>query len=359
MKIVVICGMSDEKVRSRLQPLVELNDVEQIYLIRRQPFEMEKVTTYTLPSLFRRLLVLAEVFRFLAIFYICVTKKPDFIYAIYFVPHGLYGAIAGILFRTPVVQEIIGTDRLKVTKSKLLTNLLTRADHIGVRGTKSLEQLSSLRIPKEKFFIPTSVNVLDFDHFKPDQSTKIYDLIYCGRMDQNKQIDILIRAISITRQKYPDIRVALVGDGSERMNLETLCNQLNLESVISFLGNQPYQNIPSFLNQSRIFMMASSFEGLPVAMIEALSCGLPVVVPDVGDITDITVDGYNAWLIKERSEDAFAHAFSTLLNDQNLYENLVQGALSSRSQFLVNFSLEKAKISWTNILQRIQPDKLY
>lgn len=353
MKILVVCGMSDDKVRANLLPLQELDIVENIFLVRRLPLKTKKTKSYSTPTFLKWSLILSELYRFFALIYICVREKPDLLYAIYFVPHGIYAALAGFLFGIPVIQELIGTDRPKVAKSRLLQGWLKKAARIGVRGALSTEQLVSLGIPREKIFVPTAVNVLDFSLFSPKSSTKLYDLIYCGRMDKNKQVDLMINAIALVRQKLPEIRVALVGDGPERKNLESLCRQLNLENVIVFTGNLSYQQLPKLLNQSRIFMMASVFEGLPVAMIEALSCCLPVIVPDIGDISDVAADGFNAVLVKTNEVSDYAKALSELLTNQSLYNKLAEGACKTREHFVENFSLEKTKKIWEEIITSI------
>ncbi len=342
--------MSDDKVRANLLPLQEIDSIEKIFLVRRLPIEAKKTKTFSPPDLLKWSLVLSEFYRFITLIYLCIREKPDFLYAIYFVPHGIYAAVVGFLFGIPVIQELIGTDRPKVAQCKLFQYLIKKAARIGVRGSSSVDQLVSLGISKEKLFIPTAVNVLDFSLFKPDLSPKTFDLIYCGRMDKNKQIDLLINAIAITLEKHPEIRVVLVGDGPERSNLERLCSSLNLEKVVIFTGNQPFQNIPKFLNQSRIFMMASAFEGLPVAMIEALSCGLPVVVPDIGDIRDVAVHGINAWVVSESGAKNYSDTFLALLTDQDLYNRLANGALKTRERFVSDYSLKKAVADWEEIL---------
>jgi len=353
LNILVICGMSDDKVRARLLPLQELDIVEEIFLVRRLPLETKKTRTFSPPGFLKWSLFLSELYRFFMLIKLCSGEKPDLIYAIYFVPHGLYAAIIGSLFGIPVIQELIGTDRLKVSRSKLFQHLLKKASRVGVRGSTSVNQLIAMGIDKEKIFIPTAVNVLDFFLYSPNSLPKLYDLIYCGRMDKNKQIDILIEAIAITYQKIPNLQVALVGDGPERTNLESLCKSLELEKVVSFLGNQPFQQIPFLLNQSKIFTMASAFEGLPVAMIEAISCCLPVIVPDVGDISDVAVDGFNARLVKGNAASDYAKVYLELLTNQDLYNKLAEGACKTRERFVEDYSLDQAKKIWEEIIASI------
>jgi len=350
MEIAVVCGMSNDKVRARLLPLVNIEEIERIHLIRRRPFEMQKVKSYSTPTIIRWSLVLAEIYRFFTLCYICLKIKPNLIYGVYFVPHGIFAAVAGLVFRLPVIQEIIGTDRLKITKSKILQKLLSTAKHIGVRGTTSLEQLSSLGIDKGRFFISNSVNALDFDLFKPEPIEKIYDLIYVGRMDENKQLKFIIDAAANLSQDFPNLRIALVGDGPERAELEKQSAHLGLKNKIFFVGKQNYKDIPRYLNQSRIFVMTSAFEGLPVAMIEAISCGLPVVVPDVGDIGDIADHGYNAWLYAENNFCALVEGIRSILEDPSYYQRLFEGAVETRDKFITEYSISNAKDLWKEIL---------
>jgi glycosyltransferase involved in cell wall biosynthesis len=196
-----------------------------------------------------------------------------------------------------------------------------------------------------KFFFPTGVNALDFNHFRPSNEKKHYDLIYIGRLDQNKQVQKLIRATAKICTAYSDFKVVLVGDGPERSNLEKLVLDLGLTKTVSFLGSRPYAEIPACLNDARIFMMASDFEGLPVALLEALSCGLPVVVPNVGDITDIALHGVNALVVDPPTVDGFAQALISLLKDPDLYQQLEGGALASREIFLNEYSFGRSVLN--------------
>lgn len=353
MNIVVICGMSDEKVRARLQPLIKIDEINTIYLVRRKPLILNNVITYSTPGWMQNFLFLAEIYRVFTLLFLCLTKRPDVFYGIYFVPHGIYASVAGKIFRKPVIQELIGTDRPKVLGSKLLFGLLKSAKRISVRGNTSKEQLIKYGIPSDKIFISPAVNVLNFEHFNPNNRVKIFDLIYCGRLDKNKQIDNLIKAISTLKNSYPDLKLVIVGDGPERSYLEHLSQELGLEINITFVGSQPYEKIPYYLNQAKIFVMSSAFEGLPVAMLEALSCGLPLVVPNVGDIPDLAQHGVNALLLEKPGVDAYANALDQLLTNDLLYHQLSQGVLKTRQQMLEEFTIEKATENFRQVLSEV------
>ena len=87
-----------------------------------------------------------------------------------------------------------------------------------------------------------------------------------------------------------------MGDGADRSRLETLLEETRLAGSVELAGFQ--SNVESWLERSRLFVMTSASEGLPLAIIEAMLCGLPVVAPAVGDIPDLIVDGRNGFLFE-------------------------------------------------------------
>jgi glycosyltransferase involved in cell wall biosynthesis len=350
LKVVIVCGMSDEKARDKIAPIVRLPEVDVVFLVRRQPLVIPKVISYAPPSGIRRNLALSELFRILALIYVCLVKRPQVLIGIYFVPHGIYAGVIGSLLGKRVIQILIGTDRLKIEASSLYIKILKNAEFVGVRGHASQKALTSLGIPSGKIFIPSGVNAIDFDHFIPGDIEKRYDLIYVGRMDQNKQVAKLLQAAALLHPGYPGLRVALVGDGPERGHLEELTSRLNLMEVVSFLGDRPSVDIPNHLRQSRIFVMASSFEGLPVAMIEALCCGLPVVVPNVGDISDVAIHRVNALLVDPPTVEGFFQTINSLMGNGQLYEQLEMGALATRERLISEYSLARAQEIWWRVL---------
>jgi glycosyltransferase involved in cell wall biosynthesis len=106
----------------------------------------------------------------------------------------------------------------------------------------------------------------------------------------------------------------------------------------------------SWLRRARLFVMTSRMEGLPMAMIEALTCGVPVVVPDVGDVTTVAKHGENAWVVRDQTPEAYAEAIVTLLSDEPRRARLAEGALALRERFAAEYSLEAAQRAWRRAL---------
>ena len=146
----------------------------------------------------------------------------------------------------------------------------------------------------------TIYNGVDLETFYPSvvRSVNTFTVISVGRLEEVKGYDRLIRGFGFfvdhaSSFEYPRLRV--VGDGSERENLENLVKELNLESHVEFLGTRT--DIPNLLRQSDCFALTSHSEGLSCSIIEAMASGLPVVCTDVGGNSELVAHGENGLLI--------------------------------------------------------------
>ena len=225
--------------------------------------------------------------------------------------------------------------------------LLKHADVVCVQGSKSEEKLLALNVQREKITILK--NSLDTSRFKPDPKTqKIYDLIYVGRLDSLKRVEVLLHTLHLLLPTHPHISLAIVGIGKETEKLRKLAHILKIEENVHFFGYQ--KRVEKFLQKSRIFLFPSVNESLPFAVVEALSCGVPVIAARVGDVEDVVKNGENGLLLDEVSPEAFCKAIKTILDKEKLYNNLAK-----KAQEIANlYSPKKARESWKNVLIRFK-----
>ena len=350
MRLVVVARISDHKLRSKLAPLLALEAVEEIALVRRKPLNEPGVRDYCPPRWLRHIAPLAEIYRFLTVLWLCLrAPRPDRLIAIYLLANGLYAGLAGWLLRIETIQLIIGKDLDFALASRLLFSVVRGASIVGVRGENSARQLVARGIFPERIFVPP--NVFDVDAYVPDTSAEpAFDLIHVGYLAGYKRLDVLLHAVAHLRRSRPQVRLALIGDGKLRGKLEALAVKLGIENNISFLGAVPAEEVPRYLNRARLFVMTSEAEGLPMAMVEALSCGLPVIMPDVGDVTTVAHHGENAWIVSPSTAENFAEAIGVLLENAELYTRLREGALRSRERFRTEYSLARATEVWARAL---------
>jgi glycosyltransferase involved in cell wall biosynthesis len=180
-----------------------------------------------------------------------------------------------------------------------------------------------------------------------------FTLVYVGRLEPVKNHKLLLTAFRAALRSMPDLRLWIVGDGSERKALEGLAKELGIDSQITFWGQQ--LDVAQFFSAADTFIMSSSSEGLPMSLLQAFSLGLPAIVTDVGGMAEVvrvaqagfTVpltdpDGMAAAIIRMAAGDAERQRFSANARDSfqsrftlqtmvdaymNLYRNTARAVL--------------------------------
>ena len=127
---------------------------------------------------------------------------------------------------------------------------------------------------------------------------------------------ILIDAVAALHAQNPDSYLWLVGDGPLRSETEHQVRVLGLEGAVKFLGQR--SDVPHILADTDIFVLASLWEGMPGAILEAMATRLPVVATSVGGIPEIVVHGQTGYLVPPKDSGALAAALIRLLEDERL-----------------------------------------
>jgi glycosyltransferase involved in cell wall biosynthesis len=156
--------------------------------------------------------------------------------------------------------------------------------------------------------------------------------IFSGRLEKMKNIDRIIRVYasldSSIRQEHP---LYIAGTGTQETALKKLSKDLQLNGQVVFLGNLKNEDLIEADSSKKILLMASSFEGFPMAIAEAFSLGVPVVSTAVGDISRFVRHDQNGILLPvEFLEEEYANGIVSILND---YERFASNALASSKPF--------------------------
>lgn len=189
---------------------------------------------------------------------------------------------------------------------------------------------------KDKFKIsPLKIEVIpnyvDTDLFKPQNVPKEKNRIsFVGRLSLDKNLSNLIKAISGLK-----VKLVIFGNGPSKIDSEALTKKLDLK--VEFRGNIPNTQLPEELNKSELFILPSSYEGNPKALLEAMACGLPCIgtnVKGIREIIDHRVNGYLCGI----DAASIRESISELFENGTLRENLSDNA---RKTILRDFQLEK------------------
>jgi len=180
-------------------------------------------------------------------------------------------------------------------------------------------RLESGDVPEDKItVIPNCVEISEkINRYETGKRLRIGTV---GRLVPAKDYHTLIIAFNKLLEDGLNIDLIFVGDGPERSRLESLVQDLNISNHVKFAGFQ--EDVRSFLNEFDLFVLSSITEGIPVAMLEAMAMGVPVVATRVGGIPEVIQDNVNGLLVECRNPEMLAGAIKQLIDDNSLREKI-------------------------------------
>ncbi len=211
------------------------------------------------------------------------------------------------------------------------------------------EFLISNGVPKEKIvYIPSMY--IDLEVYRPQNVTKEYDLIFIGRLEENKGVNLLLEAIRNIKLQIPNIKCLIVGEGSllNHCKLEIVNFKLQ-DNVLLYGWAKDTREIAALINKSRILVMPSYNEGGPRVVPEALACGVPVLATPVGIVPGLLKNGLGGEIIPWNADDIATKA-KDLLNDQAKYDKYGHSGPEIAAQFekrtaIKNYAEELKKLT--------------
>jgi teichuronic acid biosynthesis glycosyltransferase TuaC len=176
------------------------------------------------------------------------------------------------------------------------------------------DSLVALAVNPEK--ITVLRNGVDLDRFEPRDRIAIRAKLNLegpvwltvGHLVELKGVDIAIEALA----RVPDTTLLIAGEGSEEHKLRQLVERLGLGARVRFLGAIPQAELCDYYNAADVMVLASSREGMPNVVLEAMACGTPVLATPVGGIPELITDPIAGELMRERRPEALARAWNTL-----------------------------------------------
>jgi len=169
-------------------------------------------------------------------------------------------------------------------------------------------------------------------------------MVCVARLDPKKGLDMAIAACANLRESDAEFVFQIIGDGPERKRLEQQISQLGLEDCVVLLGRKANDQLVPFFSKACLFLMpcarteTGDMDGIPVAMMEAMACEVPVVSRRISGIPELVHHGVNGLLVHDKDPGALANAIETLLADQ---DKIRQFGRAGRKQIEQNFNITK------------------
>ena len=167
------------------------------------------------------------------------------------------------------------------------------------------------------------LNAVDTHKFKPNQKARIdlrkrfglpdnvFSIFNAGRIEKQKGLHRLIECIPKLQSKGLRFHIFIAGEGTYKDKLLDHVRFYQAETAVTFLGKVSHEDLPDYYNMSDVFVLPSEKEGVPMAILESLACGTPVVANSIGGIPDFLRNGENGKLLEDLSIECIA---STIIN---------------------------------------------
>lgn len=189
-------------------------------------------------------------------------------------------------------------------------------------------------------------------NFFTSPNTKVkreeFSILYVGRLVYSKGLIDLVKSAKYVCKEFPNVSFILIGDGNLRPVLEKMVHKLRLKNNFLFLGIvTSRKELLNYYQRNSIFVLPSYSEGMPSSILEAMSCGMPIVATNISGINEIIVDGEAGLLVPPRNPERLADAIIKLLSDEKLRRKM--GSVGRKK-------VEK-EFSWKKIAKKVK--KIY
>ncbi len=171
-----------------------------------------------------------------------------------------------------------------------------------------------------------------------------------SRLYPAKRVDVLIEAVRQLKARGERVRLLIVGEGPERDRLHRLAQERGMAGEVLFKGSVPDAEMPRYFAVADVFAFTAVDEPWGLAVLEAMACGLPVVVPGTGGLAEMVQDGVTGLQVAEGETDGYAEKIAAILEDEKLARRMGREA---RSMVQKSFSMSKMVDSLETFYSRI------
>jgi len=267
-------------------------------------------------------------------------ERPDVFHAHWILPNGFLGAVVSRQLGIPLVVSIPGSDALVSAQNGLfraMARFALRQARSITANSADLRQVAVERLGADPERFDLIVYGVDPQALQPRRGgvaglrarlglpDDAVVLLGVGRMVYKKGFDVLIRALGLLRRRVepdlPPLRVVLVGSGDLLTAWQHLAEQEGVADWVRWPGVVPRDEIETYYNLADVFVMPAVVKpetGLAVAVLDAMSCGRPIIATEVAGNPLVVRDGDNGLLVPEQDAVALADAISRLASDPDL-----------------------------------------
>jgi glycosyltransferase involved in cell wall biosynthesis len=174
-------------------------------------------------------------------------------------------------------------------------------------------------------------------------------LLFVGRLRIRKGVEVLLEALRELRKRVPGAVLRIAGNGEHRDRLERRTAELELGSAVAFLGTCDAARVRTLLRGAAALVVPSTYEGMPLVVLEAMEAGVPVVASRVSGIPEVVVDGETGWLVPPEDPEALARALEEVLTEP---EEARRRGAAGRARIEERYRPVHAAAAWRAAIER-------
>jgi len=257
--------------------------------------------------------------------------------------HYTHYVLGGRLIRPKYVEKVV----------ELYCNV---CNHVIAPADYVKKELIEFGVKKPITVIPNGVNT---KRFKPEKNSFLRKtlhiskndkiVVYVGRIAREKSIDFLIRSFAKAAKKEKNVQFVIVGDGPERKNLEKLISKLKISERVFLMGFVEHKDITKIYQSADIFVFSSTTETQGLVVLEAMSCGLPVITVKDWVFEEFIENGVDGFMV-EKKESVFAGKILEVLENENLRKKISENARKKA----LKFSLKEIAKKFENLYKSLR-----
>jgi D-inositol-3-phosphate glycosyltransferase len=227
--------------------------------------------------------------------------------------------------------------------------VLANADRIVAATPAELAQLQWLYKAniRHVVIIPPGVDLCHFYPIENDEAKEFigidcsdHMLLFVGRIERLKGLDVLLKALAIMRQqgvfeKFPVCLAVIGGDpeasrdqmSAEMSRIKRIYHRYGLQDLVTFLGKRSQDTLPYYYSAAEALVMPSHYESFGMVALEAMACGTPVVASQVGGLAFLVQDGLTGYTVPSGEPSALAERLTALISDSALRQRMGEQAI--------------------------------
>ncbi|MBR5418808.1 glycosyltransferase [Candidatus Saccharibacteria bacterium] len=241
---------------------------------------------------------------------------------------------------------------INMMMNRYFVSFLKRSEY----ATMPTEQAVADLIPQKRkpFKVPVEAlsNGIDLSRFAKGRANKeIYEkykipqnkpiVLYVGRVDPEKSLDVLTEAFVKVHQKVNDAHFVVVGDGTARQKLETIIKKAGLTKHAHFLGRVVGNDLPQLYRTGTVFAITSKTETQSIVLMEAMASGLPCVAVKAGAVHELVKNNKNGFLCEPDDINGVARGIEKILTNKNTRDKMSKESIARAAKHDISHTLTR------------------